>query len=207
METKTLVKELEGLQTVETIQKKLRIKRSTALKYISLLRKEGYVRTFGGWKQVRMYLIDPKRETEKGTGYYETINKYSPIKLAISKEIKVVGRKLSVEEVIAWAIEKREFRAILAALVLFRKVKNWPKLYQEAKKRDVRRKVGALYEVTQKIMKIRRMDKRTEKSLLTAKGESRFIIEGLKSKDFKSIEKKWRVYVPFNKADLMRYEE
>lgn len=207
METKALAKELEGLQTVETIQKKLRIKRSTALKYISLLRKEGYVKTSGGGKYKRSYWIETQRETEKGTGYYEIINKYSPIKLVISKEIKVIGRKLSVEEIIAWAIEKREFRMILAVLALFKKVKNWPRLYQKAKERDVRRKVGALYEAAREIIKVRKMDKRIKKKLLTAKGESRFIIEGLKSKDFKDIEKKWNIFIPFNKADLRRYKE
>lgn len=207
METIRLVRELEGLQTVETVQKKLMIKRSTALKYISLLKKKGYVKTLGGGRQVRMYQISPWREKEKGMGFYEIINRYSPIKLAVEKEIKVVGRKLSVEEIIAWAIEKGEFRTILAALALFRKVKNWSRLYQKAKEKKARRKVGALYEVAKGIMKVRKIDRRIEKKLLMAKGEKKSIIKGLKSKDFKDIEKKWGVFIPFNKADLKKYKE
>jgi len=52
-----LIKKLEGLQTIETIQKKLNIARSTAIKYLYLLRKQGFIETQGGGHQPRFYRI------------------------------------------------------------------------------------------------------------------------------------------------------
>ena len=38
---------------------------------------------------------------------------------------------------------------------------------------------------------------------------NKYIIENLRGKQeyFKDIEKVWKVYIPFNKGDLMRYKE
>ena len=35
--------------------------------------------------------------------------------------------------------------------------------------------------------------------------EWRYVISGLKSDDFKEIEERWKVYLPFNKKDLEEY--
>ena len=51
------------------------------------------------------------------------------------------------------------------------------------------------------------MDERTRKSLLKMKTRKLFIIKHAKSKDFKDVEKIWKVYIPFNRADLERYKE
>ena len=72
---------------------------------------------------------------------------------------------------------------------------------------NVRRKVGALYELTRNFMKVRRIDKRTLNSLLKAKNEPKFIVDNFKSKDFKNIERKWNVFLPFNKVDILEYEQ
>lgn len=188
--------------------KKLNIRKSTAIKMISILRKEGFVETSGGGKKPRLYTISPIRIAGKEhLGLYDIINKYSKIKLFKPFEHKVMDRKLSIEEAIPMAIKEGNFRLVLASLGLFNFVKNWPKLCFYSKKYNVARRLGALYDVTRKIMKTRKMDNRTRKALLKGKDKSKFIIKPHKAKDFKNIGKKWKVYIPFNKADLMRYKE
>ena len=207
METKVLVKTLAGTRTLKNVEKKLNVSKSTALKYLSQLKKEGFVKTSGGGKQPRFYQINPIRMMEKGIGYYETINKYSPIKLAYEKDIKIVGRDLSIEEVLVWAVKSQEFRTIIASLALFRRVRNWSKLYKFSKEANVRRKIGALYDLTRSIMKTNHMDKRIEKKHLSSKWERRFVIKNIKPQYFRTIEKKWNVFIPFNIYDLNRYKE
>ena len=51
------------------------------------------------------------------------------------------------------------------------------------------------------------MDDKTQKLLLSAKHEKKDIIAGMHSEDFKDIEKKWNVHIPFNYNDLRRYKE
>ena len=64
----------------------------------------------------------------------------------------------------------------------------------------------ALSPVAKKTMKVLRMDERTRNSLLKSKGD-KFIIKNFKSKSFKDIERKWKVFIPFNKQDLEAYKE
>ena len=54
---------------------------------------------------------------------------------------------------------------------------------------------------------MKKIDKRILKNLLNAKEKEKYIIPNLKSKDFQEIQKKWQIYLPFNKQDLMRYKE
>lgn len=203
-----LAKKLEGLNTLEMVKKKLNVRESTAIKIISLLRKEGFVETSGGGKKPRLYKISPIRVAGKEhTGLYDIINKYSKVKLFEPFKHKVMDRKLSIEEAIPMAIKERNFRLTLATLGLFGFVKDWAKLNYFAKKYNVRKEIGALYDVAKTCIKIRKMDERTRKSLLKEKTRKLFIKKPSKSKDFKNIEKIWNVYIPFNKADLERYKE
>ncbi len=199
---------LEGLNTVETVQKKLRITRKTAIKRLYELRKLGFVETSGGGKQPRLYRVSRNKVIKIGNpGLYDIVNENSPIKVAKPYEHRVMGKKLTVEEAIIRAIQSRNFRLILASLALFNKVKNWPRLYSNAKKENVRRKVGALYDAARTTIKVRRMDNRTRKLLLKARGEDGYIIKRVRSKDFKYIENTWQVFIPFNKKDLARLKE
>ena len=203
-----ILERLEGLNTLDLVQKKLNVKRGTAIKRIHELRKLGYVETSGGGKQPRLYRISRIKMKKIGNpGLYDTINKNSPIKLSKPYEHRIVNGKLSIEEAIARAVKSGDFRLILASLPLFVKVKNWSKLYNLAKKENIRRKIGALYEVAKRIMRVRRIDKKTMRLLLNAKNEEKHIVQGIKSDDFEDIEKKWRVYIPFNMMDLRRYKE
>ncbi|MBI2658656.1 hypothetical protein HYX05_00955 [Candidatus Woesearchaeota archaeon] len=208
MKSIELAKKLEGLNTLGMVRKNLGVKKSTAIKILSLLRKEGFVETSGGGKKPRLYKISPIRVAGKEhLGLYDIINKYSKVKLFEPFKHKVMDRKLTIEEAIPMAIKQREFRLTLASLGLFNFVKDWSKLHYFAKKYDVMKEVGALYDVARSYMKTRKMDERTRKSLLKTKTRKRFIIKHARSKDFTDIGKRWNVYVPFNKADLTRYKE
>ena len=80
---KSILRKLKGLNTIETIQKKLNIKRSTAIKKIHELRKLNYIETSGGGKQPRLYRIHINKIVKIGNpGLYDIINKNSPIKLS-----------------------------------------------------------------------------------------------------------------------------
>lgn len=210
MKSIEIAKRLEGINTLEMVSKKLNVRGSTAVKIISILRKEGFVETSGGGKQPRWYTISPIRVAGKEhLGLYDIINKYSKVKLWEPYKHKIIDRNLSIEEVIPMAVKEggNNFRLVLAALGLFNHVKSWPRLCYYSKKYNVARKVGALYDVARTIIKTRKMDNRTRKALLKGNDKGRFIIKPHKSKDFKDIEKVWKVYIPFNKADLMRYKE
>ncbi len=210
MKYENMAKTLEGLQTVNTIAKKLDINKKTAINYISKLRKEGYLKNYSGGRKIRFYLIDPLKRKEVGyPGFYDIINKNSRIGLITKLKYRVHGRPLSIEETIIEAIISKDYRVILASLDLFRKVKNWSLLRDLAEKNKIGRKVGALYDLAKKFIRVRRMDLRTRNALLKSKIKNRYIIKNLKGKlsHFKDIEKIWKVYVPFNKQDLMRYKE
>ncbi|MEK6951760.1 MAG: HTH domain-containing protein [Nanoarchaeota archaeon] len=205
-----LAKRLEGLQTVSTIAKKLGITKRTAVNYVSKLRKEGFLKNYMGGRKTRFYVIDPLKRKETGyPGIYEIINKNSRIGLVTRVKYRVHGKPLSIEEVIVEAIKTNDYRVILASLDLFRKVKDWSKLKDLAIKNKIGRKIGALYDVARKFIRVRRMDLRTRTALLNSKINNRYIIQNLRGEleHFKDIEVTWRVYIPFNKNDLMRYKE
>ena len=204
----TVIKDLEGLHTLEGVQKRLGVRRSTAIKKICQLRKLGYVKTMGGGKQPRLYRISSTKIQELGyPGLYDVINQHSPIKLVKIYEHRIMGKKLSVEEALVQAIQTGNFRVILSALPLFNKIQDWSKLYHYAKKNYLGKKVGALYDVTRTLLRVRRMPVRTRKLFMQSKIKDRFIIPGLKSGDFHVIENLWKVYIPFRKGDLQRYKE
>lgn len=208
MKSIEIAKKLEGINTLEMVMKNLKVQKSTAIKTLSLLRKEGFVETSGGGKQPRLYRISPIRIAGKEhAGLYDIINKYSKVKLFKPFEHKIMDRSLSVEEAIPMAVSEGNFRLVLASLGLFNFVKDWSKLCFYSKKYGVARRIGALYDVSRGIIKTRKMDNRTRKALLNGKDESRFIVKPHKAKNFEGIGKLWKVYIPFNMADLMRYKE
>lgn len=205
---KDILKKLEGLNTIDLAAKKLNVKKSTAIKRIHELRKLGYVETSGGGRQPRFYRVSRVKINKIGNpGLYDIINENSPIKLSRPYEERIIGKKLSIEEAIIRAIKTRDYRIILASLALFNKIKNVSKLYNLAKKENVRRKLGALYEVARRTVKVKKIDEKHLKLMLMAKNEEKYLVPNAKSKDFKDIEKKWRIYVPFNKQDLWRLKE
>jgi len=199
-----MAKRLRGMQTAASAAKALDVGRRTAVNYISELRKLGYVRTSRGKGKIRMYEISETKAIKKsGTDLYDFINSLSPVKVHKPYEYIIHG-KLSAEEAIARAIETKDFRTILAAMYLFRLVKDWPELNRQTKMRGLQRSVGALYDLARKYIRVRAMDKRTRNSLLKARTEDKFIVPHMRSKNFQDIERVWNVYLPFNDGDMRR---
>jgi len=195
---------------VSTISKTLNVSRRTAINYVVLLRKNGYLKeTTYGFRKIRMYKISTSKEKEVGNpGFYEILNKNSKVKIYPPYESdKIYGRELSIEEAIVIAVKISRFRVILACLGLFNKVRDWTKLSYYANKNNLGRKIGALYDVARTVIRTRRMDNRARNSLLKSRVDNKYIIKNIKSKDLTNIEKIWKVYVPFNKADLEVYKE
>ena len=207
MELLKIAKELEGLQTVNSIAKQLNVDRRTSINYAWALRKKGFLENvYVG--RVRLYRINPLIKRKTGYSFYELLNKYSKVKLAVREDYIIHSEKEpSVEEILVRAVKNDNFRVVLASLGLFNKIRSWSRLYKFAKNYNVRRKIGALYDVAREIIRVRRMDDKTRKLLLNAKNEERYIISRFKSKSFQDIEKKWNIYIPFNKADLEVYKE
>lgn len=203
-----MAKRLEGLQTIRSIATTLNVGRRTAINYIWKLRKNGLVETSYQKRKIRMYKISPTKKQEIGyPGLYDIINSYSKVKVVVGYEHKMHDHKMSIEEAIVRAVELKRFRTLLAALGLFNKVKNWNSLYKIAKKQKIGRNLGALYDTARQTMKVRKMDKRTRSALLKTEVLDKYIIPGLKTRDFRDVEKEWGVYIPFNKADLEVYKE
>ena len=204
MRTLDLVKKLEGIHTIESIMDILNIDRTKAIYYIHRLRKKGYVKTKRTNKK-RIYQISFENRLG-GWSYYDIINENSPIKIVAPIKYLIHGKEKSIEETIIFAIKTRSLRTILAALPLFKKVKDWSRLYVLAKQEHIQREIGALYDLTKRIIRIRKMTKRFRNNTLPKKNQKpTHIISGLRSDDFKDIEKIWKVYIPFNKADLGEY--
>ncbi len=202
-----VAKKLEGIHTTETIAKTLGIGRQTTVNYIHMLRTKGFLET-GRTGYSRLYTIKPYRIREIGyDGLYETINKNSPVKIVPPYIHRIADHKLSPEETIVKAVLEKDFRLILSVLYLFTKIENWGNLYMFAKENGIERQIGALYELSTKYFKIKEPYKKLLDKMKKAKIKSKFIIEPLKSDDFKNIEKKWGVYIPFNKGDLERYRK
>lgn len=208
MELFGLAKKLEGLQTVDSITKSLKVDRRTAINYAYALRKNGFVETIYGKRKIRMYRVSPFKKIKFGyPGLYEFINQNSKIKVYAPYEERIYGHKPTAEEMAVRAVKTGDLRTILASLALFNKIKNWPKLGKIARKENVGKKIGALYDAARTIIRVKRMDKKTRKSLLNSRIGSKFIVKNARTKDMGGIEKEWNVYLPFNRADLEAYKE
>ena len=203
-----LAKRLEGLQTVNSIASNLGIDRRTAINYVWKLRKEGFAETMYGKRKIRMYRISPLKVLKFGyPGLYDFLNRNSKIKVYPHYIERVYDHKPTPEEIIVKAVKTGDLRTILSSLALFNKIKDWARLSKIARNEHVGRKIGALYDAARTIIRVRKMDKKTQKALLRSKVEDKFIVKYARTKDLNSIEKEWKVYLPFNKADLEAYKE
>jgi hypothetical protein len=208
MKIKVLLKKLEGIQTVETVMSLLGVDRQGAIYHVHRLRKAGYVKTQRAPSGKRVYQISHEN-SQGGKSYYEILNRHSPIKLLSTKTHKIYGRDVTMEETLIFAITSGKIRLILASLSLFRKICNWKLLYRIAKEKGAERKAGALYDLSRHLkMRTRRMDGRFRRLMLPKPYDRfQFIMEGLSTseEEYRKIEDKWRVYLPFNKSDLEDY--
>ena len=205
MKIADLTQKLEGIYTLESIMETLKVDRSTAMNYVSKLRKQGYVKTKRTSSGKRIYSISRLNKIG-GKSYYEVLNQISPIKLSESETYKVYGRDITYEETLVYAIKTGKLRVVLSSLALFKHINNCTQLSELARKDGMQRQACALYELARSTMKVRKMGKKFLKTGLPKAGDTYlYIIPNLESKDFVEIQQKWKVYLPFNKEDLWEY--
>jgi len=209
MKYNTIIKVIEGTRTIDDVQEKLKIDRSKAIYLLHRLRRLGYIRTTYLPNKKRIYSISLLNK-QNGISYLDSFNKNMPnasLKISDDKDYFVHGRKLKAEDELLYALKKRTIRYILSSLFLFRKIEDWSYLYNLAKKENLARQISALYDVARIfIKKVRKMPKRFRRLTTPQKNESYVsIVNGFHSNDFKNIEKKWKVYIPLNRADLEEY--
>ncbi|MBI5880917.1 hypothetical protein HZB90_02195 [archaeon] len=170
MDIKTLLRKLEGIQTIPTVMDNLHVNRRQAIYYIHVLKKQGFVKTRRQSNNKRVYYISFENSLG-GFSYYEIINRNSPIKLVEPKTDLVYGKEPTLEETLIYAIKTGSLRAMLAALALFRRIDDWSLLYHLAKESRVVRQVGALYDLARKVMRTRRMTSRFRNNALPKKSD------------------------------------
>ncbi|HLC31991.1 MAG TPA: hypothetical protein VJK51_04970 [Candidatus Nanoarchaeia archaeon] len=201
-----LAQKLRGLNTVPMIESALHVDRTRAIYIVHQLRKRGFVKTNYQSDKTRVYHISPQNVLG-GTSYIDILNRYSPLQLLATDLHYIHGREPSIEETLLYAIKRRDVRYTIASLALFRKIKSWGELYNRAKEENLVREVAALYAVSRLVVsKVKRMPQRFKTLAMPKKSNTYvFIIKGLDSMDFKSIERKWKVYIPLNYSDLAAY--
>ncbi len=194
-----LLWKLEGLHTVETAAEKLGITRQGALNLLCRLKKEQHVTVSGGGKLKRLYKITIRKQLPRVPGMFDIINKYSPhMKIRPWYDHQVHGR-YGPEEALIDAIQTESFRVILASLHLFKHITDWPKLYRLAKEKDCWQKVGALYDVARLFMRVRKMVKKYGRAI----AKKWVALTQLRKKNFPEISEQWKVYIPFNRNDMV----
>ena len=204
-----IINAIEGTRMIDDVQEKLKIDRAKAIYLLHRLRKLGYIRTKYLPNKKRVYSITPLNKQE-GTSYLEAFNDNMPnpaFKIIDKEDYFVHGRKIKAEDLLTYALKKGTVRYIISSLILFRKIEDWSYLYRLAKEDGLARKISALYEIARMfIRKVRKMPKRF-RSLTTPKINDKYlsVVRYLSSDDFKDIEKKWKVYIPLNRADLEEY--
>lgn len=203
-----LLRRLEGTQTIQSVMALLGVSRKQAIYYVHRLRMQGYVKTRKRSDKTSVYYVSFENKL-KGASYYDIINRHSPIKISPPNVYRVYGERPTIEETLVFATKTKSVRTILAALPLFRKVEDWRLLYQLGKQNMIERQLGALYDLSRRVLrKVRRMPDSYRTYALPRKHYSfEYTVPGLQSKDFKEIEKTWKVYLPFNKSDLEVYHD
>jgi hypothetical protein len=149
---------IEGIQTIESITDKLKIKRQSAINLIFRLKKKGLIKMQGGGKQVRLYKIS-KNPIIITNGFYDMVNKYSKEKLNPTFNHIVNGR-YTIEDAIIDGINIGGSRTLDATSYLFNHIKNWKRLFSLATQKGVVEKVYYLYEYAKKNHRVRKMPKR-----------------------------------------------
>ena len=202
---KELLMKLQGIHSIESLMDILKVKKNKAIYYVFRLRKAGYVRTKKDKDNRRIYYISFENKLG-GKSFIDIINENSPVKVYSKQDYKIYGKTAKLEDALVFALKSGNLRTVLASLSLFKKIHDWSYLYHLSKPEKLNRKILALYELSRKIMKTRRISKRFMKNSLPKINEKYiYIIEKLKSDDFRDIEKKLKVYLPFNLKDLEDY--
>ncbi len=205
MDWRQVAKRAEGLHTAESLAKALGIRRNTAILYLHRMRKKGFVKTLRGKRGKRLYDIAPLQLRPVGNeGFIEILNRNTSMQIMEAYVHRIYGKQLSLEEVIIWCMSSGDYRLVLASLELFRKAENWELLYSLARKASIERHVGALYMLIRRYWRMKHPNESVLRKLMKAKGNRKYLIPQMRSRDFKDLEKEWNVFIPFNKADMDR---
>jgi hypothetical protein len=215
-----ILRKLEGLQTLQGATEKLEITRQGTLNLLSRLKKEGYVTTSGGGRKIRLYKITMRKQLARDPGMFDIINKYSPNFQVNEWFDHQVHGKYGPEEALIDAIKTKSFRLILASLRLFGHIKDWRRLHRLAKENDLVQEVGALYDVARLNLRTRKIPalpleySPRQRNLLLRDSPAnaadkksvslkwRQLTQLKERNNFPEIEKRWKVYIPFNEKDL-----
>ena len=200
--TLAILKQIEGLQTLDTIAQTLNLRRQPALNLISRLKKQKYVSVSGGGKQKRFYTITRTKQLPRDPGMFDIINKHSPMKINPWYDHQVHG-EYTPEDALIDAIKTENFRLILASIHLFKHIKNWPRLFGLAKEKNCYQKVGALYDLARLFMRVKKMPRKYKTQMSKRRI---FLIKDYVTKEtqFIPIEKKWGVSIPFRRGDIQK---
>ena len=148
----------EGKYTVELFAKKEKISYNSALNKLSKLKKQGFVTVSGGGRQKRIYTIH-KLPVKTPNGFFSLVNKYSPEKLNSTFNHYTYGN-YTVEHAIVDGLKFKDIRTKRAVSHLFRHVKNWKRLFDLAKKKNLVDELYQQYEFARQFTKCKTMPKR-----------------------------------------------
>jgi hypothetical protein len=191
------LKIIQGLQTLESISKKLNLTRNSAMNFISKLKRQGYATSSGGGKHIKIYKISLKTNPPFQDGMFDILSKNTPIKLSPYFTHKVIGT-YKIEDAIVDLLKLEDVRPILGSAYLLNKVKDWH--YLKNKARGMEAKLGALYDLTRTIRKTRKMPKDVRTALL--KKRPKKIYYWLLEKKPREFEKIWNTTVPLRGGDF-----
>lgn len=198
------LKRIEGLQTVETVMNELHYSRQSSINLLSKLKKEHYLSTTGGGKQIRLYKITVRKQPPRKPGMWDILNKYNPVFQLIPWYDHQVYGKYGAEEALIDAIQTKDYRIILASLKLFNHIKDWTKIYRLAKEKDCWQKVGVLYDLAKIFCKTRSMPQKYQKQE-EFKKQYLFDKKDKTIEDrLKPLEKKWNIPLPFKLRDFKK---
>ena len=113
-----IIKVIEGTQTIDNVQKKLKIDRAKAIYLLHRLRKLGYVRTKYLPNKKRIYSISPLNK-QKGVSYLEAFNNNMPnasFKINDKEDYFIHGKTIRAEDLLIYALKKRNKTLGLATL-------------------------------------------------------------------------------------------
>jgi len=150
MKAEKLVNKLTGWNTIDDIMNKLKIRRSTAYRYVSILNKKRFIVQKIKRPRGTMYQISKTPALSKHLGMYEKTE------LMVS-ELEFSKEEIAPEQKIAFFLSKYENeknrRYYEQALKLVRKIKNWKRLYRYLKSYNVVKSFGGIYIKSRKTMK------------------------------------------------------
>ena len=157
-----ILRKLEGLQTLETVQEALKIKKQSARNLLTKMKKEGHMTLWAKGRKP-MYKITMRKQRKRDPGMFDLLNACNPsFKLNEWYDHQVHGR-YTVEDAIVDAVKTKSFRTCLATLHCFNHITDWKQLYHSAKEKDCWREVGALYDVARIYLKVKKMPERYRK--------------------------------------------